>query len=266
MGIGAKDLLDCTRPHTHTKVLFGETGYWVESFPERQPYGSILTKVLNLDIQPFQVRLDHLDRAAQAQGPVAVSRAETSVRGCLDSLPFYRLYWKDLRSMRKPEADLENPLCGFVRRQLDDIQLIRRRYGWFLHTLSAGQPVEKKKGQRKLPLARQITDQLLEPFVSGVSLGEDFQVDAPQVNIQYAVLEREGREPELVERMYFARLLDFLYVKFMQGLQKRFLPKQCANCDRWFLQKPGATYHYCDQPVPGRGDKTCREIGASASF
>ena len=113
--------------------------------------------------------------------------------------------------MRKPEADLEDPLCGFVRRQLDDIQLIRRRYGWFLHTLSAGQPFEKKKGQRKSPLARQITDQLLEPFVSGVSLGEDFQVDAPQVNIQYAVLEREGREPELVERMYFARLLDFLY-------------------------------------------------------
>ena len=168
--------------------------------------------------------------------------------------------------MRKPEADLEDPLCGFVRRQLDDIRLIRQRYGWFLRTLSAGQPFEKKKGQRKIPLAKQITDQLLEPFVSGVSLGEDFQVDAPQVNIQYAVLEREGREPELVEKMYFDRLLDFVYVEFMRGLQKGFLPKQCANCGRWFLQYPGATYAYCDGSAPGQEDKTCREIGASASF
>ena len=62
------------------------------------------------------------------------------------------------------------------------------------------------------------------------------------------------------------RLLDFVYVEFMRGLQKGFLPKQCANCGRWFLQKPGATYHYCDQPAPGQGDKTCREIGASISF
>lgn len=266
MGILGKDLLDYTRPHTHTKVLFGEAGYWVESFPERQPYGAVLTEVLNLDARPFQSRLDRLDRAVQSQDPVAVSRAETAVRGCLGSLPLYRLYWKGLRPMRKPEADQEDPLCGFVRRQLDDIRLIQRRYNWFLRTLSVGQPFEKKKGQRKIPLARQIMVQHLEPFVSGVSLGEDFQVDAPQVNIQYAVLEREGRDPELVEKMYFDRLLDFVYVEFMRGLQKGFLPKQCANCGRWFLQKPGATYHYCDQPAPGQGDKTCREIGAAASF
>ena len=266
MGILGKDLLDYTRPHTHTKVLFGEAGYWVESFPERQPYGAVLTEVLNLDIQPLQAQLDSLDRAVQERDPAAVSRAETAVRGCLSSLPLYRLYWKELRPMRKPEADQEDPLCGFVRRQLDDIRLIQRRYGWFLRTLSEGQPFEKKKGQRKLPLARQITNQLLEPYVSGVSLGEDAQADAPQVNIQYAVLERESCEPDLVEKMYFDRLLDFVYVEFMRGLQKGFLPKQCANCGRWFLQKPGATYHYCDQPAPGQGDRTCREIGAAASF
>ena len=36
-------------------------------------------------------------------------------------------------------------------------------------------------------------------------LGEDNQIDAPQANIQYAVLEPEGYQPELVEKMYFAR-------------------------------------------------------------
>ena len=102
--------------------------------------------------------------------------------------------------------------------------------------------------------------------VSGVSLGEDNQIDAPQVNIQYAVLEPEGCQPELVEKMYFDRLLDFVYVELMRGMQKGFVPKRCANCGRWFLQYPGATYAYCDGPAPGQEDKTCREIGATASF
>ena len=66
--------------------------------------------------------------------------------------------------------------------------------------------------------------------------------------------------------MYFDRLLDFVYVELMRGMQKGFVPKRCANCGRWFLQYPGATYAYCDGPAPGQEDKTCREIGATASF
>ena len=97
-------------------------------------------------------------------------------------------------------------------------------------------------------------------------LGEDNQIDAPQANIQYAVLEPEGCQPELVEKMYFDRLLDFVYVELMRGLQKGYVPKRCANCGRWFLQSPGATYAYCDGPVPGQEGKTCREVGASANF
>ena len=126
--------------------------------------------------------------------------------------------------------------------------------------------LKRKKGQKKIPLAKQLTDHFLEALVSGVSLGEDNQIDAPQVNIQYAVLEPEGCQPELVEKMYFDRLLDFVYVELMRGMQKGFVPKRCANCGRWFLQYPGATYAYCDGPAPGQEDKTCREIGATASF
>ena len=73
-------------------------------------------------------------------------------------------------------------------------------------------------------------------------------------------------ECEIVEKMYFNGLLDFVYVELMKGLQKEFVPKRCANCRRWFLQTPGATYSYCNEPAPGQGGKTCREIGAAKSF
>ena len=76
----------------------------------------------------------------------------------------------------------------------------------------------------------------------------------------------EKEKAEIVEKMYFDRLLDFVYAEFMKGLQKGFVPKRCANCGRWFLQKPGATYAYCTDPAPGQDGKTCREIGASSSF
>lgn len=73
-------------------------------------------------------------------------------------------------------------------------------------------------------------------------------------------------ECEIVEKMYFNGLLDFVYVELMKDLQKGFVPKRCANCRRWFLQTPGATYSYCNEPAPGQGGKICREIGAAKSF
>ena len=134
---------------------------------------------------------------------------------------------------------------------------------WFLDGIFAGKPFEKKKGQRKTSLAQQIEKKGLEPFVSGVSLGADSKVDAPKVNAQFCI-RGTGCEAEVVEKMYFGRLLDFVYVEFMKGLQKGFVPKRCANCGRWFLQKPGATFAYCTGAAPGQDPgKTCREIGAS---
>ena len=48
MGVLGKDLLDFHRPRTNTKVEFGASGYWVESHPTMQPYGAVLTEILNL--------------------------------------------------------------------------------------------------------------------------------------------------------------------------------------------------------------------------
>ena len=89
----------------------------------------------------------------------------------------------------------------------------------------------------------------LEPFISGVSLGADREVDAPQVKTQYMLKGMYCTEPEIVERMYFDGLLDFVYVEFMKGLQRGFVPKRCAHCGRWFLQKPGMSYTLLRQAV-----------------
>ena len=158
-----------------------------------------------------------------------------------------------------------NDLPAFMQQQIDDIRLIQERYAWFLDGIFAGKSFEKKKGQRKTSLAQQIEKKGLEPFVSGVSLGADSKVDAPKVNAQFCI-RGTGREAEVVEKMYFDRLLDFVYVEFMKGLQKGFVPKRCANCGRWFLQAPGATFAYCAGPAPEDPGKTCQEIGAASSF
>ena len=144
---------------------------------------------------------------------------------------------------------------------------IRDRYAWFLEGIFANATFEKKKGQRKTPLAEQIYRSGLDASVSGASLGKSPEVDAPSVNIQYAVLELGDAHHELVEKLYFDHLPDFLYVELMRGLQQGFVPKRCANCGRWFLQTPGASYNYCDQPAPNSEEgKTCREVGATKSF
>lgn len=148
----------------------------------------------------------------------------------------------------------------------EDIKPVRERYAWFLKELFRDVPCEKKKGQRKHPLGEQVYQSGLNALVSGVSLGQSPEVDAPQVNIQYAVLEMADGTHELVEKMYFDRLSDFVYVELVKGLQRGFVPRRCPNCGRWFLQQPGLTCSYCDGPAPGREGKTCRDIGSVANF
>ena len=281
MGVLGKDLLDFHRPRTNTKVEFGASGYWVESHPTMQPYGAVLTEILNLDAAPFQELLDQYRKTVAEKDAEQAARAFQAVTNGFASLPLYRLYWNDVqlfasmdvRELFVGEAQeafreyvmQDDTLPRFMQEQLDAIRLIQEHYVWFLDGIFAGKPFEKKKGQRKTSLAQQIEKKGLEPFVSGVSLGADSKVDAPKVNAQFCI-RGTGREAEVVEKMYFDRLLDFVYVEFMKGLQKGFVPKRCANCGRWFLQAPGATFAYCAGPAPEDPGKTCREIGASSSF
>ncbi len=281
MGVLGKDLLDFHRPRTNTKVEFGASGYWVESNPAMQPYGAVLTEILNLDAAPFQELLNPYRKAVAERDAEQAAQAFQAVANGFASLPLYRLYWNDVQlfaSMDVSElfvGDAQEAFCEYVmqddtlprfmQEQLDAIRLIQERYAWFLDSIFAGKPFEKKKGQKKIPLAPMICSRGYEAFISGVSLGASSEVDAPKVNAQFCI-RGTGREAEVVEKMYFDRLLDFVYVEFMKGLQRGFVPKRCANCGRWFLQTPGATFAYCTGSAPEDPGKTCREIGAASSF
>ena len=228
MGVLGKDLLDFHRPRTNTKVEFGASGYWVESNPAMQPYGAVLTEILNLDAPPFQELLDQYRKAVAEANSEQAAQAFQSMANGFVSLPLYRLYWNDVQlfaSMDVSElfvgeaqeafreyAMQDDTLPRFMQEQLDAIRLIQERYAWFLDSIFAGKPFEKKKGQRKTSLAQQIEKKGLEPFVSGVRLGADSEVDTPKVNAQFCI-RGTGREAEVVEKMYFDRLLDFAYVE-----------------------------------------------------
>ena len=282
MSVLGKDLFDFQRSHTNTKVEFGASGYWVEMVPEMQPYGTVLTEILNLDVTPFQKLLDRLNTAVHEKNYDDAPRAYMDMQKGFGSLPLYRLYLMDFRyfgDMKIEEfvgeevrevfakyvINEEREIPSFMQQQIKDIQLIQERYAWFLDRVFANAVFEKKKGQRKESLAQLIYSSGYEAFVSGVSLGKDPEVDAPLVRAQYRI-RGERENAEVVEKMYFDRLLDFVYVEFMKGLQKGFVPKRCANCGRWFLQAPGATFAYCAGPAPEDPGKTCREIGATSSF
>ena len=281
MGVLGKDIFDFHRPQTNTKVEFGASAYWVEDRPEPQPYGAVLTEILNLDVAPFQELLDQRNTAVQEKSG-DVLRAYMNMKKGLASLPLYRLYLEDFRVFGDMPVEAfvvgeaqdafaefvmqeDHDLPTFMQQQINDIRLIQERYAWFLDGVFSDAIFEKKKGQRKIPLAPMICSRGYGAFISGVSLGENPETDAPPVKTQYRI-RGEKEKAEIVERMYFDRLLDFVYVELMKGLQKGFVPKRCANCGRWFLQMPGMTYAYCGEPAPGQDGKTCREIGATSSF
>ena len=158
MGVLGKDLLDFHRPRTNTKVEFGASGYWVESNPAMQPYGAVLTEILNLDAAPFQELLDQYRKTVAEKDAEQAARAFQAVTNGFASLPLYRLYWNDVQlfaSMDVSELFVgeaqeafreyvmqDDTLPRFMQAQLDAIRLIQERYAWFLDGIFAGKPFE----------------------------------------------------------------------------------------------------------------------------
>ena len=87
MGVLGKDLLDFHRPRTNTKVEFGASGYWVESNPAMQPYGAVLTEILNLDAAPLQELLDQCRKAVAEKDAEQAARAFQAMANGFASLP-----------------------------------------------------------------------------------------------------------------------------------------------------------------------------------
>ena len=141
MGVLGKDLLDFHRPRTNTKVEFGASGYWVESHPTMQPYGAVLTEILNLDAAPFQELLDQYRNAVAEANSEQAAQAFQAVANGFASLPLYRLYWNDVQlfaSMDVSELFVgeaqeafreyvmqDDTLPRFMQEQLDAIRLIQ---------------------------------------------------------------------------------------------------------------------------------------------
>ena len=283
-GAFGKDLFDLRRPYTHTKVHFGNEHYRIEYCEDPLPYGTTLTHLLRYDASDYLRDVEKLKSALADKDAQAVADSFLQVIDGFMQLPFYRVYVKDYLALEPAMLPMFMATPDRLRMAEDvladdgtildkyfwaaeDVQMIQERYSWFLDELFENQEPEKKKGQRKLPLAAQVVNQLLEPYVSGRSLGADSEVDAPQINVQYTIYEPlTGGDAEVVEKMYFDRLADFVYVEFMKGIQKGYIPKRCRNCGKWFLQTPGPTFSYCSEIAPGETGKTCRDIGATASF
>lgn len=276
-----KDLLNLGRPYTHTKVLFGEQGYWVEENSAMCPYGLVLTMLLEYPADEYIDALSGFEKAAESKEKEKMVEAFYRLMQQFMRLPFYNFYVRDFGALEpviimlmiegRKELELADILLeddGTILNKYvwarEDLTMIQERYSWFLETLYQDVAFEKRKGQRKAPLAGMIVRKNMEAYVSGVSLGKSREVDAPPVNVQFEILQREGQKPEIVEKIYFDRLVDFVYVELMKGMQKGFVPKKCANCGKWFLQRPGMTYSYCARKL--EDGRTCRDVGANVSF
>ena len=165
MDVLGKDLFDFHRPQTNTKVEFGASAYWVEDRTMPQPYGAVLTEILNLDVAPFQELLNQLNTAVQEKSD-NVLRAYMDMKKGLASLPLYRLYLEDFRVFGDMPVEAfavgeaqdafaefvmqeDHDLPAFMQQQIDDIRLIQERYAWFLDGVFAGAVFEKKKARRK---------------------------------------------------------------------------------------------------------------------
>ena len=114
MAVLGKDIFDLYRPHTHTKIQFGDKGYWVEWGTDCLPYGSILTEILNCNIADYCAKLSAVEQAVAARDPEQLSeRLEALVRAFM-KLPLYRLYilepalvWKSIEAGRHSDLIAE---------------------------------------------------------------------------------------------------------------------------------------------------------------
>lgn len=263
-----------------THAYFGNEKYWIEDISSPISYGEILTQILSCDIADYKRALHHYLRCMEKQEADNIVQAQEALFSEFCKLPLYnRIYtekqnpYRSMKALYEEEGASEFAALllkdSFSPRRycqvLEDLEFIRDRYASFLRQMQSTQNSGKKKGQRKIPLAEQIAKAELRNLLGNMNLEETVDPTAPSVTVQYVLRTTDAGE-EIVEKLYFDRLLAFAYIELMRGMQKGFVPKCCLNCGRWFLQTPGMSFAYCDQIAPGETEKTCRDIGAVASF
>ena len=118
MGTLGKDLFDIRRPRRNTRVEFGESCYWVESNPAPQPYGTILTEILNLDTAPYQAVMDRLDDIVKNKNSREAPRAYLDMLSVSAELPLYRLYATDYQMLK--DIPVEMLVVGEAREAFEE--------------------------------------------------------------------------------------------------------------------------------------------------
>ena len=130
-----------------------------------QPYGTVLTEILNLAVAPFQELLDQLNTAVQEKSG-DVLRAYMDMKKGLASLPLYRLYLEDFRvfgdmpvkafvvgeaqdAFAEFVMQEDNDLPAFMQQQINDIRLIQERYAWFLDGVFQTRYLKRKRARGK---------------------------------------------------------------------------------------------------------------------
>ena len=131
-----------------------------------QPYGTVLTEILNLDVTPFQKLLDRLNTAVHEKNYDDAPRAYMDMQkgfGSLpllpivsDGLPLFRRYedrgivGEEAREAFGEYVINEGEIPSFMQQQIKDIQLVQERYAWFLIGFFHNCVLKKKKARKRI--------------------------------------------------------------------------------------------------------------------
>jgi len=84
--------------------------------------------------------------------------------------------------------------------------------------------------------------------------------------MSHEVYRRPDGKEKLCEVYTFDGLGAFLYFDFFRGLNQSHIPKRCDNCGKYFLLEAGKYSNYCERPLDGDPEKTCRAVGARKKY
>ncbi len=85
-------------------------------------------------------------------------------------------------------------------------------------------------------------------------------------SFRYKAITDKNGEQLLCEEIKFNDLGSFIYYDFFNGLKQKYIPNLCKNCGKFFLICGAWYYTYCDKPLVGEPNKTCRDVGSKRRY
>lgn len=224
-------------------------------------HGEILTEFLNYDISDFTLAVKELRVLYDERQEKSFTAVERKLIEMIFSMPLfrdfeYRKEWLEIKKSSSPYENLDD-----YEKLYSDLKLLER-YRWFINEMFCR--TKWKVDTNKFAVL--IENNGLSAFTSGVSLGENGFIDAPELSVQYEIRESDDGTVRMYEKMVFRRLIDFLYVDLFNAILNNYCPKPCKLCGKIFLQDSGIAYEYCTNIAPDETVKTCRDIGSVKSF